>query len=98
MQSAQRCRLCAPEVAGEAAICAACERTYGPRVARLLARAERDPDFAAACLRNLPPLLRERFASLLGQRCLLPGADTRLRPGLRAARPRPDPRWLTNAN
>jgi hypothetical protein len=67
-------------------------------VARLLARAERDPDFAAACLRNLPPLLRERFAWLLGQRCLLPGADTRQGPGLRAARPRVDPKWLANAN
>ena len=68
MQSALHCRLCTPGAPGDSAICAECERTYGPRVARLLARAERDQDFAAACLRNLPPPLRERFASLLGQR------------------------------
>jgi hypothetical protein len=63
-----------------------------------LARAERDPDFAAACLANFPAPLRERFAALLGQRCFLPGADTRLRPGLRAARPRVDAKWLSRAN
>jgi hypothetical protein len=79
-------------------ICAGCERTYGPRVARLLARAQADQDFAAACLRNLPPTLRERFASLLGQRCLQPGCDTARGPGLRATRPRVDPKWLAGAN
>ena len=67
-------------------------------MARLLARAERDHDFAAACLANFPAPLRERFAALLGQRCLLPGADTRVRPGLRAAKPRLDPKWLKAAN
>jgi hypothetical protein len=64
----------------------------------LLARAERDRDFLTTCLRNLPPEPRARFAALLGQRCLLPGADTRLGPGLRAARPRVDPKWLERAN
>lgn len=67
-------------------------------MARLLARAESDQDFAAACLANFPPALRERFASLLGKRCLLPGADTRARPGLRSARPRVDPDWLRRVN
>jgi hypothetical protein len=67
-------------------------------VARLLARAERDPDFALACLANLPAPLRERFAALLSQRCFLPGADTRARPGLRAAMPRLDTKWLRTAN
>lgn len=80
------------------AICGRCERTYGPRVARLLARAESDPSFAQACLANFPEALRERFAALLGKRCLAPGADTRLRPGLRAARPRVDPKWQRAAN
>jgi hypothetical protein len=67
-------------------------------VARLLARAEHDPGFAAACLANFPPALRERFANLLTKRCLLPGADTRARPGLRSTRPRVDPEWLRRAN
>ena len=75
-----------------------CERTYGPRVARLLARAEQDPDFASACLANFPAPLRERFAALLSKRCFLPGADTHERPGLRAARPRDDAKWLRTAN
>lgn len=92
------CRLCRGDAGPTIAICPDCERTYGPRVARLLARAESDPDFAAACLANFPAALRERFASLLGKRCLLPGADTRLRPGLRAARPRVDPEWQRRAN
>lgn len=92
------CRLCGEACALSDAICAGCERTYGPRVARLLARAERDQDFAAACLANFPAALRERFAALLGQRCFLPGADTRLRPGLRAAKPRVDPERLRRAN
>jgi hypothetical protein len=92
------CRLCAQADGGATTICAGCERTYGPRVARLLVRAERDPDFAAACLANFPSALRERFAALLGKRCLLRGADTQLRPGLRPARPRPDPKWQRAAN
>jgi hypothetical protein len=96
--SAHLCRLCGPPTTSETTICGACERAYGPRVARLLARAERDQDFAAACLRNLPPALAARFASLLGQRCLLPGSDSAQGPGLRAARPRADPKWLAGAN
>jgi hypothetical protein len=94
------CRLCGAGSPPEDGICAECERTYGPRVARLLARAERDQDFAAACLANFPAPLRERFASLLGQRCFLPGADTRRGPGLRAAKPRSsiDAKWLKTAN
>jgi hypothetical protein len=95
---AHPCRLCGQASDAPSAICGSCERTYGPRVARLLARAEHDQDFAAACLANFPPPLRERFAALLGQRCLLPGADTRARPGLRAAKPRLDPKWLRTAN
>jgi hypothetical protein len=91
------CRLC-----GEGSvdtICASCEHTYGPRVARLLARAEQDQDFATACLANFPAPLREQFAALLGKRCFLPGADTRRGPGLRAAKPRPsDPHRLKTAN
>jgi len=67
-------------------------------VARLLARAEHDQDFAAACLANFPAPLRARFAALLSQRCFMPGADTRLRPGLRAAKPRVDTKWLSRAN
>jgi hypothetical protein len=67
-------------------------------VARLLARAEHDQGFAAACLANFPAPLRERFAAMLGQRCFLPGADTRARPGLRAAKPRLDPKRLRTAN
>jgi hypothetical protein len=92
------CGLCGGESHPEQAICAGCERTYGPRVARLLARAERDPDFTAACLANFPPALRERFAALLGKRCFLPGADTRKGPGLRAAKPRASAEWLRSAN
>jgi len=92
------CRLCGQAESGKTTICAACERTYGPRVARLLARAEGDPDFAAACLANFPSALRERFAALLSKRCLLPGADTRQGPGLRPARPRANPKWLRAAN
>jgi hypothetical protein len=99
-ESAHPCRLCAAQAADEGSICAECERTYGPRVARLLARAEQDQDFAAACLANFPAPLRERFAALLAKRCLLPGADTRLRPGLRSARPRTpvDAKRLKTAN
>jgi len=67
-------------------------------VARLLARAESDPDFTAACLANFPAKLRERFAALLSKRCFLPGADTRSRPGLRAAKPRASAKWLRTAN
>jgi hypothetical protein len=63
-----------------------------------LARAEHDQDFAAACLANFPPPLRERFAAMLGQRCFLPGADTRVRPGLRAAKPRLDAKLRRTAN
>jgi hypothetical protein len=63
-----------------------------------LARAERDHDFAAACLANFPAPLRDRFAALLGKRCFLPGADTGARPGLRAAKPRVDAKWLKTAN
>jgi hypothetical protein len=63
-----------------------------------LARAEGDQDFAVACLANLPPALRARFAALLGKRCFLPGADSRRGPGLRAARPRVDPKRLCTAN
>ena len=94
------CRLCPAGTPGESGICQSCEQTYGPRVARLLARAEQDQDFAAACLANFPPALRERFAALLGKRCFMPGADTRRGPGLRAARPRPasDAKWLRTAN
>jgi hypothetical protein len=92
------CPLCGAGAEASAEICGGCRRIYGPRVARLLARAERDPDFAAACLANFPAPLRDRFAALLSKRCLLPGADTRLRPGLRAARPRRDARWLRTAN
>ena len=97
-ESTHLCRLCG--LASPAGICAECERTYGPKVARLLARAEQDQDFAAACLANFPAPLRERFAALLSQRCFLPGADTRRGPGLRAARPRPrvDAKWLKSAN
>ena len=99
-ETAHLCRLCGSATPPEAGICSECERTYGPRVARLLARAERDRDFAAACLANFPAPLRERFASLLGQRCFLPGADTRLGPGLRAAKPRllVDAKWSKTAN
>jgi hypothetical protein len=96
--SAHLCRLCAAKCGAPSRICAVCERSYGPRVARLLARAEQDSGFAAACLANLEPALRERFACLLGQRCLLPGADTQQRPGLRGVRPRADPKWLASAN
>jgi len=92
------CGLCGQASDQEATICAGCERTYGPRVARLLARAEHDQDFAAACLANFPAPLRERFAAMLGQRCFLPGADTRARPGLRAAKPRLDPKLRRTAN
>lgn len=95
---AHSCGLCGRIGPDDAAICEVCERTYGPRVARLLARAEHDQDFAAACLANFPAPLRERFAAMLGQRCFLPGADTRARPGLRAAKPRLDPKWLRTAN
>src|SRR5258705_346102 len=97
-EGAYPCRLCGDESHPESAICTGCERTYGPRVARLLARAEHDPNFGAACLANFPAPLRERFAALLSQRCFLPGADTRSRPGLRAARPRPSAKWLQSAN
>lgn len=96
--SAHLCSLCGETVVRETTICAACERAYGPRVARLLARAERDPDFTLACLANFPEPLRERFAALLGRRCWRPGADTRLGPGLRQARARVDPKWLRAAN
>ncbi len=96
--SAESCRLCAEPSAPEASVCVGCERLYGPRVARLLARAERDRDFASACLAHLAPPLRERFASLLAQRYFLPGADTKLRPGLRSSRPRACPKWLRAAN
>jgi len=92
------CSLCGDESRLDEAICAGCERTYGPRVARLLARAESDPDFTAACLANFPAPLRERFAALLSKRCFLPGADTRQGPGLRAARPRPSAEWLRSVN
>ena len=92
------CSLCAGKSELDQAICAGCERTYGPKVARLLARAERDPDFTAACLANFPAPLRERFAALLSKRCFLPGADTRSGPGLRAAKPRPSAEWLRRAN
>jgi hypothetical protein len=92
------CSLCGQTCANQGSVCAGCEQTYGPKVARLLARAERDPGFAQACLANFPGPLRARFAALLGQRCLLPGADSRLRPGLRTARPRADPKWLRTAN
>jgi len=92
------CQLCGNGRPPEDTICQGCEHTYGPRVARLLARAERDQDFAAACLANFPAPLRERFAALLSQRCFLPGADTSARPGLRAAKPRVDPKWLKTAN
>ncbi len=95
--AAHPCRLCGTE-SSPALICGGCERTYGPRVARWLARAERDHDFAASCLACLTPPLRERFAALLAQRYLLPGSDTRRGPGLRAARPRPSAKWLANAN
>jgi hypothetical protein len=97
-QDAHACCLCSDEIQPANAICAGCERTYGPRVARLLARAERDPDFAAACLANFPAPLRERFAALLGKRCFLPSASTRSGPGLRAAKPRPSAQWLRTAN
>jgi len=92
------CSLCAGKNQRDGAICAGCERTYGPKVARLLARAERDPDFTAACLANFPAPLRERFAALLSKRCFLPGADTRSGPGLRAAKPRPSAEWLRSVN
>ena len=95
---AHPCRLCGQHGPEDPAICGDCERTYGPRVARLLARAEQDPDFAAACLANFPAPLRERFAALLSKRWFLPGADTRERPGLRATRPRGDAKWLRTAN
>jgi hypothetical protein len=47
---------------------------------------------------NLTPVLREHFATLLGQRYLPSGVDTRLQPRLRAVRRRVDPRWVANAN
>lgn len=92
------CRLCGKSCLASDGICGGCEHTYGPRVARLLARAEHDHDFAAACLANFPAALRERFAALLAQRCFLPGADTRSRPGLRSAKPRVDAERLRRAN
>lgn len=92
------CSLCGQTCADQVTICADCERAYGQNGARLLARAERDPGFAQTCLANLPAALRAHFASLLGQRCLVPGADSRLRPGLCPARPRVDPKWLRTAN
>jgi hypothetical protein len=95
---AHRCRLCGKAEPACVTICAACELAYGKRVARLLARAERDHDFALTCLAHLPDPLRQRFAALLGQRCFLAGADTRMGPGLRRAKPRPDPKWLKAAN
>jgi hypothetical protein len=97
-QPAPACLLCARAAGTGGPVCAGCQRAYGPRVALLLARAERDADFAAACLANLPPPLRQRFAALLGQRCLMPGADTRTGPGLRRARPRASAAWLARAN
>jgi len=90
--------LCGKAGTPDLPICAACEHAYGKRVARLLARAEQDPDFAFSCLAYLPEPLKERFAALLGQRCFMAGADTRLGPGLRRAKPRPDPKWLKAAN
>jgi len=95
---AHGCRLCGKAAATEVPICAACERAYGKRVARLLARAEQDPDFAFSCLAHSPEPLKQRFAALLGQRWLMAGTDTRLGPGLRRAKPRPDPKWLKTAN
>jgi hypothetical protein len=96
--SASRCGLCAGSCADDATICSTCERTYGPKVSRLLARAEVDPGFAQACLANLPGPLRARFAALLGKRFLRSGGDTRVGPGLRSARPRADPKWQRTAN
>jgi hypothetical protein len=97
--AAHSCRLCGQSSAENPTICSSCERTYGPRVALLLARAETDHDFATACLANFPAPLRERFAALLGKRCLLPGADSQRGPGLRSVKPRKlDARLLKTAN
>jgi len=95
--AASGCPLCENR-RGPAAICAGCERTYGPRVARLLARAEADPSFKAACLAHLPAPLRASFAALLSRRYFRPGREGARGPGLRSARPRVDPRWLRTAN
>jgi len=91
------CPLCENE-RGPASVCAACERTYGPRVARLLARAEADPSFKAACLAHFPAPLRAQFAALLSRRCFRPGREGARGPGLRSTRPHVDPRWLRAAN
>jgi hypothetical protein len=82
MLAPETCRCCTETTQLDEGICATCARTYGPRVARLLARCQADADFASTCLARLPEPMRTRFAAALSAKCLTPSRG----PGLRYTR------------
>jgi hypothetical protein len=77
----------------EQGICAACSKTHGPRVARLLARCQADAEFASTCLARLPEPARARFAAALSAKCLAGSRG----PGLRYTRPSIEPKKRASA-
>jgi len=83
MSAPETCRCCSLLAKLEQGICAVCSKTYGPRVARLLARCQVDAEFASTCLAQLPEPARARFAAALSAKCLAAKSG----PGLRYTRP-----------
>jgi len=82
MPAPEMCRCCSVMKVLDQGICTACAKTYGPRVARLLARCQADAEFASTCLARLPEPARTRFAAALSAKCLTPSNG----PGLRYTR------------
>ena len=82
MPAPEMCRSCSSLASLDQGICDACRRSYGPRVARLLARCQADAEFAKNCLARLPEPARARFVALLSAKCLSP----KVGPGLRYTR------------
>lgn len=82
MPAPDACICCGSHAQLDQGVCDPCKRSYGPRVARLLARCQADAQFASSCLAQLPEPARSRFVSLLSAKCLAKGAG----PGLRYTR------------
>ena len=81
-----RCDACGQRGVLNARICRACENSHGRRIAELLARCAREPEFARSCFLRLTAAQRRDFVGLVG-----PGALLALGPGLSKCPAKPAP-------
>ena len=76
------CQVCDKSGLLNARICRSCERKHGRRIAELLARARRDPDFARSCYLALEDNRRADFLRFFATQEL-----HKMGPGLRKCEP-----------